>query len=55
MFGWAATFLLLAIVAAILGLTGIAGVATNIAWLLFLVGILFAALSAILGRRSARF
>jgi len=55
MFGWAATFLLLAIIAAILGLTGIAGVATNIAWLFFLVGILFAALSLILGRRGMRY
>lgn len=55
MFGWAATFLLLAIVAAILGLTGIAGVATNIAWIFFLIGLLFAALSLILGRRGTRF
>ena len=55
MFGWAATFLILAIVAAILGLTGIAGLATNIAWILFLVGLLFAALSLILARRGTRY
>lgn len=55
MFGWAAFFLVLAIAAAIFGLTGIAGVATNIAWILFLVGIVFAALSVILGRRRVRF
>jgi uncharacterized membrane protein YtjA (UPF0391 family) len=49
---WAATFLILAIVAGVLGFTGIAGVATNIAWILFLVGLILAVVFALSGRRA---
>jgi len=42
MFGWAITFLIVALIAAVFGFTGIAGVATNIAWILFVVGLILA-------------
>ena len=48
----AVTFLIVAIIAAVLGLSGIAGVATNIAWILFVVGLIFAVVFALSGRRS---
>ena len=51
MIGWAATFLVIAIVAAVLGFSGIAGIATNIAWVLFVVGLILAIVFALLGRR----
>jgi uncharacterized membrane protein YtjA (UPF0391 family) len=51
MIGWAATFLIVALVAAVLGFSGIAGVATNIAWILFVVGLILAIVFALLGRR----
>ena len=35
MLSWALLFLIVAIVAAVLGFSGIAGAATNIAWILF--------------------
>jgi uncharacterized membrane protein YtjA (UPF0391 family) len=47
----AATFLVIALVAAVLGFTGIAGLATNIAWILFVVGLILAIVFALLGRR----
>lgn len=53
MIGWAATFLVLALVAPVLGLTGIAGIATQIAWILFLVGLVLAVVFALTGRRTA--
>jgi uncharacterized membrane protein YtjA (UPF0391 family) len=52
MIGWAATFLIVALVAAVLGFTGIAGVATNIAWILFVVGLILAVVFALFGRRT---
>lgn len=51
MLGWALVFLIVGIVAAVFGFTGIAGMATNIAWILFVVGIILAIVFAILGRR----
>ncbi|HLO20629.1 MAG TPA: DUF1328 domain-containing protein [Sphingomicrobium sp.] len=51
MIAWAATFLVIALVAAVLGFTGIAGLATNIAWILFVVGLILAIVFAVLGRR----
>lgn len=51
MIGWAATFLILALIAALLGFSGIAGVATNIAWILFVIGLILAIVFAIAGRR----
>jgi uncharacterized membrane protein YtjA (UPF0391 family) len=52
MFGWAITFLVVTLVAAVLGLTGIAGVASQIAWIIFVFGLVLAILFAILGRRT---
>ena len=52
MIGYAATFLVIALVAAVLGFSGIAGIATNIAWVLFVVGLILAIVFALLGRRA---
>jgi uncharacterized membrane protein YtjA (UPF0391 family) len=53
MISWAATFLILALIAAVLGLTGIAGIAMQIAWILFVVGLTLAVIYAIRGRRPS--
>lgn len=50
MFNWAIIFLVIAIVAALLGFSGIAGTATNIAWILFVIGLVLAAIFFIRGR-----
>jgi uncharacterized membrane protein YtjA (UPF0391 family) len=52
MLGMALTFLVVAIIAGVLGFTGIAGVATNIAWILFVVGLILALVFAVMGRRA---
>ncbi|MCE8007425.1 DUF1328 domain-containing protein [Aestuariivita sp.] len=41
MLGWAATFLVIALIAAVLGFGGIAGASTGIAKILFLIAVLF--------------
>lgn len=51
MLGWALTFLIVGLVAAVFGFSGIAGAATNIAWILFVVGIVLAIVFAIAGRK----
>lgn len=51
MFGWAVTFLVVAIIAALFGFTGIAGTATNIAYLLFIIGLILAVVFFVVGRR----
>ncbi len=51
MLGWALMFLIIGIVAGVLGLSGIAGAATNIAWILFVVGLILAVIFFITGRR----
>ena len=43
MFGGAAAFLVIALLAAATGHAGIAGMSFNIAWILFLFGLVFAA------------
>ena len=48
MIGWAITFLIVALVAAIFGFGGIAGAAGDIAKLIFFVGIVLFAISAVL-------
>ena len=53
MFNWAIMFLIVAIVAAVFGFSGIAGTATNIAWILFVVGLILAVVFFITGRRPA--
>lgn len=54
MFGWAVIFFIIAIVAAVFGFSGIAGVATNIAWILFVVGLILAVVFLVMGRRAPR-
>ena len=51
MLGWAVTFLIVGLVAAVLGFSGIAGTAVNIAWILAIVGIVVAIVFFALGRR----
>ncbi|WP_119631067.1 DUF1328 domain-containing protein [Methylocaldum marinum] len=51
MIGWAVTFLVIALIAALLGFSGIAGTAVNIAWILFVVGLILALVFFLMGRR----
>lgn len=51
MIGWAVTFLIIALIAAVLGFSGIAGTAVNIAWILFVVGLVLAVVFFLTGRR----
>lgn len=51
MFGWAISFLIVAIVAGIFGFAGLAGTATWIAKVLFVVGLVVFLALLILGRR----
>ena len=51
MLSWAVTFLIVAVVAALFGFSGIAGTAVNIAWILAVVGIIAAIAFFVLGRR----
>lgn len=53
MLNWAATFFIIAIVAAVLGFTSIAGSAIDIAKILFVVFLVLAVISFIFGRRIA--
>jgi uncharacterized membrane protein YtjA (UPF0391 family) len=49
MFGWAITFLIVALIAAVLGFGGIAGTAIELAKIVFFVAIVLFVISAILG------
>ena len=51
MISWAVTFLIIALIAAVLGFTGIAGTAVHIAWILVVVGLILALVFGLLGRR----
>lgn len=51
MIGWAVTFLIIALIAGVLGFSGVAGTAANIAWILFVVGLILAVVMFIGGRR----
>ncbi len=51
MFNWAIIFLVVALVAGVLGFSGIAGTATQIAGILFVVGIVMAIVFFLGGRR----
>ena len=48
---WAAVFLVIGLVAMLLGAGGVAGLSMNIAWILFVVGIVMAIVFFVLGRR----
>ena len=49
MLGWALTFLVIALIAAVLGFGGIAGLSMEIAKIIFFVAILLFAIAAIVG------
>jgi uncharacterized membrane protein YtjA (UPF0391 family) len=49
MFGWALTFLIVALIAAVLGFGGIAGFAVDIAQLIFYVAIILLVISVVVG------
>ena len=51
MFSWAVTFFIIALIAAVLGFSGIAGTAVNIAWILAVIGIILALVFMVMGRR----
>ena len=51
MLSWAVTFFIIAIIAAVLGFSGIAGTAINIAWALAVIGVILALVFMIGGRR----
>ena len=53
MLSWAIAFLVIAIVAALFGFSGIAGTAVNIAWILAVIGIIAAIAFFVLGRRPS--
>lgn len=54
MIGWALTFLLVALVAGVLGFGGIAGAAVEIAKLIFFVAVVLFAISAVVGLLRGR-
>lgn len=51
MISWAVTFFIIALIAAVLGFTGIAGAAGNLAWIFAVIGIVLAIVFMIMGRR----
>lgn len=51
MFGWAITFLIVAIVAGVFGFAGVAGTAAGIAKIVFAVGLIVFLAMLLLGRR----
>jgi uncharacterized membrane protein YtjA (UPF0391 family) len=52
MLNWALAFLVIAIVAGLLGFTGVVGIAVEIAWILFIVGLILLVVYFVTGRRS---
>jgi uncharacterized membrane protein YtjA (UPF0391 family) len=51
MINLAIVFLIIAIIAALLGITGVAGIAMEMAWILFVIGIVLAIIFWVMGRR----
>lgn len=51
MLSWAVTFFVIALIAALLGFSGIAGTAVNIAWALAVIGVILALVFMVMGRR----
>jgi uncharacterized membrane protein YtjA (UPF0391 family) len=51
MLHWAITFLIIGLVAALLGVSGVAGTATYIAYVLFVFFIIVAIVSLVMGKR----
>ena len=54
MLNWAITFLVIALIAAVLGFGGIAGTAVGLAKILFFVFIVLFIISFLMGRRAPR-
>lgn len=54
MIGWAVTFIIIALIAGVLGFSGIAGTAVNIAWILFVVGLVVGVVMLLTGRGGPR-
>ncbi|WP_186388153.1 MULTISPECIES: DUF1328 domain-containing protein [unclassified Stappia] len=54
MFGWALTFLVVALIAAVFGFGGIAGTAMGIAQLIFVVALILFVISLVYGLISGR-
>jgi uncharacterized membrane protein YtjA (UPF0391 family) len=54
MLGWAVTFLIIALIAAVLGFGGIAGFAVELAKIVFVVAIILFVVSAIFGMMRGR-
>jgi uncharacterized membrane protein YtjA (UPF0391 family) len=54
MLGWAVTFLIIALVSAVLGFGGIAGLSLEIAKIIFFVAILLFAIAAVVGLMRGR-
>jgi uncharacterized membrane protein YtjA (UPF0391 family) len=52
MLRWALLFLIIAVVAGVLGLWGVAWLSKEIAWILFAVFLILFAVSLVLGRRA---
>jgi uncharacterized membrane protein YtjA (UPF0391 family) len=52
MFNWAVTFLIIAVIAGILGFGGIAGISVEFAKIAFFAGLILALVFWLLGRRS---
>lgn len=50
MFNWAVTFLVIALIAAVLGFGGLAGTAVNIAYIVFVVALILAVIGFFRGR-----
>ena len=50
MLSWALTYFILALLAAVRGFTGVAGTASQIAWILFVVFLFGSAISVLTGR-----
>jgi uncharacterized membrane protein YtjA (UPF0391 family) len=51
MISWAVTFLVIALIAAVLGFSGVAGTAVNLAWICAIIGIILAVVFMVGGRR----
>src|SRR6185295_5898309 len=50
MLSWAVTFLIVGLIAAVLGFSGIAGTAVNIGWILAVIGIVLFLVFMVVGR-----
>jgi uncharacterized membrane protein YtjA (UPF0391 family) len=53
MLNWSLTFLVVGLIAAVLGFTGLAGAASQIAWILFVVFLVLYLVSLVAGRRTS--